>query len=120
MRFIADNEHEANERIFDWLEEERIREGAGPVERLVVVNPRHPDDAFCVGNYAARNDALILLNNPSNLDYVASAIRQVQRFGGSIRTLDFVGDPSIFSDLDKTILHRIAASARLDAANGGR
>ncbi|MDY5371843.1 MAG: ABC transporter ATP-binding protein, partial [Eggerthellaceae bacterium] len=120
VRFIADNEHEANERIFDWLEEERIREGAGPVERLVVVNPRHPDDAFCVGNYAARNDALILLNNPSNLDYVASAIRQVQRFGGSIRTLDFVGDPSIFSDLDKTILHRIAASARLDAANGGR
>lgn len=113
VRFIANNEHEANERIFDWMEAERLKEGGKPVEHLVVVNPRHPDDAFCVGNYAARNDALILLSNPGNLDYVASAIKQVQRFNGSVRTIDFIGDPSIFSDLDKTIMHRITAAARL-------
>ncbi len=110
QRFLAKNEYGANKRIFDWMQQE-FPDFYRNVDTLTVVAPRHPDDAFCIGNYVGRDNSLILLNNPNNLDYVASAVERVKEFDGRIRHLTFIGDPTIFSEVDTTILHRTAASA---------
>lgn len=109
QRFIATSEYEANQRIFDWMRKEFP--GADTADSLVVVAPRHPDDAFCVGSFAVRTNSLVLLDNPNNLDYVASAVQRIREFDGSVRKLTFIGDPTVFNDVDTTILLRTAASA---------
>lgn len=110
VRFLADNEQEAGLCILNWIEREYTREFE-QVDTLVVVAPRHPEDALCAGNYAQRNNSLILLNNPEDLDYVACAIKRLEDFQGRITNLVIIGDPTIFSETDRTILHRSAASA---------
>ena len=110
QRFLANSEFEANMRIFEWMKDE-FADDYRSIDSLVVVAPRHPDDAYCAGSFAARNNSLILLDNPNNLDYVASAVERIREFDGRIRHLTFIGDPTVFNDVDTTILHRTAASA---------
>ena len=117
LRFLAEHEFEANIIIMNWMKEERAKAGLAPIDRLVILDPHHPDDSYCAGSYAERHHAWILLSDPNNLDHEAEAIRMIQSFNGAIQTLDFIGDPSIFSDLDKTVMCRVAAKARLHAEN---
>ena len=114
QRFVANNEQEANKLIFDWMKHE-FASDLPKVDTLVVVAPRHPEDAYCAGSYAARNGCYVLLDNPNNLDYVAAAVERIKEFGGQIRRLVFVGDPTVFNEVDTTILHRTAAKAYLDS-----
>lgn len=110
VRYVAKNEYQANVLILDWYVEECFKQDVGAPDKLVVVSSKHPEDAFTVGAYAAHENAPVMLNDPTQLDSVANAIKIIESFGGSIRTLNFVGDEALFSKLDQDLLRRVAAS----------
>lgn len=110
VRFIAKDEYQANVQIMDWWIKERFNPVAEKPRALTIISSKHPEDAFAVGPFAARADAPVLLNDPTQLDSVANAIRIIEGFDGSIKKLIFVGDEALFSRLDKELLRRVAGS----------
>ena len=94
-RFVGDGLYDANEKVNAWISE-RMR-----TEALLVTSIWYPQDAVAVAAYAAKNRALVVLEDPQNLDSVAHGINYLKTQKGK---LEFVGDKSRFNDLDKSLL----------------
>ncbi len=105
--------YDANEMINGWIEQNEPN--AGNIEKLMVTSYWHPSDAYALGMYAARHQALILLEDPDNLDSVAHSLDFIEREKGRISRFIFVGDKIRFSDLDKSLLARAATLAVKDS-----
>lgn len=94
-RFVGDGPYDANEKINNWISQ-RVE-----TKCLLVVSIWNPQDAVAMAAYASKNNALIVLEDPQNLDSVAHGIEYLRTQKGK---LGFVGDKSRFNDLDKTLL----------------
>lgn len=110
VRFLARNEYQANVKILDWHVRECFVDCGENPDTMVVVSSKHPEDAFAVGAFAAHEKAPVLLNDPTQLDSVANAIQVIESFKGSITNLIFVGDETLFSNLDKKLLQNAASA----------
>mgnify|MGYP000768550198 FL=1 len=102
--------YDANGIINNWIEQNEPN--AGSIENLLVTSFWHPSDAYAAGMYAAHNNALILLEDPDNLDSVAHSINFIEQQNGRICKFTFVGDKIRFSDLDKALLAKTAAKTK--------
>ena len=98
-RFVGDGPYDANEKINNWIEQR------SSAESLLVVSIWHPEDALAIASFAVKNGALVLLEDPQNLDSVAHAIKYI---GRNKKQLRFVGDKSRFNDLDKELLVKVS------------
>ena len=102
IQICGKDAYDANELINSWIESNEPN--AGTLENLIVTSFWNPSDAYCVGMFAAKNKALLLLEDPDNLDSVAHSINFIERQHGRIRKLTFIGDKIRFNDLDKSLL----------------
>lgn len=94
-RFVGDGPYDANEKVNAWIGEHM------ETEALLVTSIWYPQDAIAIAAYAAKNRALVVLEDPQNLDSVAHGINYLKNQKGK---LGFVGDKSRFNDLDKGLL----------------
>lgn len=102
VRFCADGPYKANEAINNWIVESQ--ETDNDVENLLVSSIWNPADAFATGPYAAKTNALILLEDPQDLDSVAHAISYIEAQRGKIKRITFIGNHARFSHMDKLLL----------------
>ena len=102
VRFCADGPYKANEAINNWIVESQ--ETDNDVENLLVSSIWNPADAFAAGPYAAKTNALILLEDPQDLDSVAHAINYIEAQRGKIKRITFIGNHTRFSYMDKLLL----------------
>ena len=107
IRICGKDAYDANELINSWIESNEPN--TGTLENLIVTSFWNPSDAYCVGMFAAKNKALLLLEDPDNLDSVAHSINFIERQRGRIRKLTFIGDKIRFNDLDKSLLAKAVA-----------
>ena len=78
---------------------------------IIVSSTWHPFDSFAIGRLAAERDAIILLEDTSDLDSTAHAIKYVQELNRPVASLTFIGDNIRFSNLDKLLLAKAATIA---------
>lgn len=109
VRVCGKDAYDANEIINFWIEDNVPK--IGSPKDLVVVSFWHPSDAYVAGVFAAKIEALILLEDPDNLDSVAHSIDYIERQEGCVEHLIFVGDRMRFADLDKMLLAKAVSSA---------
>ena len=99
IRFFGKDPYDANIQINQWISLRQER-------TLVCVVPVwNPEDSIAIGPYAASCDAEVLLEDPRNLDSVASAIQVCSKSNG--RNLMFVGCRNRFSEMDKKLLAKV-------------
>lgn len=110
VRVCGKDAYDANEIINHWIELNAPE--AGALDQLVVTSFWHPSDAYAVGMYAAANKALVLLEDPDNLDSVAHSLEFIEKENGRIEKFIFMGDKIRFSDLDKQLLAKASALAK--------
>lgn len=101
MRFCGKDAYDANIEINDWIE------SFGKKETLLVVPVWNPEDSLAVGPYAVKNNALMLLEDPMNLDSVAGAIKCVKE--RNEHKVCFIGDRARFNELDKGLIAKSIA-----------
>lgn len=108
VRFCEDDAYRANEVIRAWIEGERGAEG---LTRSFIAAPSwQPAYSYTIGPYAARTGALVVLDDPQDLDSVAHAIDLFESRRGRIDLITFVGSRTQFSPLDKTMLAKAASA----------
>ena len=112
VRFCGKDVFDANALINDWLTREYLK--SDEINELLIAAAWNAPDAFAAPVYAAKNNCLILLEDPQNLDSVACAIAYIEGKKGSIKKVTFIGDRIRFNDMDKMLLAKIVVRAKKD------
>lgn len=110
-RVCADNPSEANAYINSRFVLPTISSDKFEAMTIIVSSTWHPFDSFAIGRLAAERDAIILLEDTSDLDSTAHAIKYVQELNRPVASLTFIGDNIRFSNLDKLLLAKAATIA---------
>ena len=110
-RVCGSDPYDANELINDRMASSSSGRGSIAIERLIVTSVWNPYDALAAAAYAAKTHSAFLLEDPQNLDSVAHAISYIQKKGGAVKHLTFLGDMMRFNELDKEILGKAVATA---------
>ncbi len=107
-RIVGDGPYRANELINDKIassvSSSPDSERPVTVERLIVSSAWAPFDALAAGVYAGKTRSAFLLEDPQDLDSVSHALSYIEKQGGAVRHLTFLGDSTRFSPLDQLIL----------------
>lgn len=101
VRICGEDPYDANTIINKWIEENA---GGISCESLIATSIWNPFDALAVGQYAASTDSLIILEDPQNLDSVATALDYIKSKNGAVKRITFLGDHTRFTKTDKDLL----------------
>jgi len=119
VRFDVDDEVEANIAASDWIAEQDRELGLPPADKLLVTTVWKPIDAFLIGPYLEKNNAEILLGDPGSLDATCKTFDFLERRGGSIEKLIFLGGQARYSYDDRKTLAKALARTRGEARLDG-
>lgn len=86
-------------------------------DTIVITSPGSEVDNRVAGPLAGRLDARLLLDNPQNLDSVASAISYLEKNGSGVKRLVFLGNDMRFNQFDRSLLMKAIASAKCKQAS---
>ncbi|MBC2890766.1 ATP-binding cassette domain-containing protein [Gordonibacter massiliensis (ex Traore et al. 2017)] len=112
FRFNGDGPYNTNELVDDWLESQFLIGQSSTVDHLIVASVWNPFDAFTAGMFASKTRGVFLLEDPQDIDSVSHALCYIEKKGGAIKRLTFLGDKNIYSDLDKELIGKAVAKAR--------
>lgn len=112
VRFFETSEPKLVATLNRWLVEERKFEGKAPFGSLLITSPDSVIDNHIAGPLAGRLDALILLEDPQNLDSIAHAIDAVKLQSVDIRHIVYLGNEMRFSQLNKELLAKAVINTR--------
>lgn len=104
IRFLGTNVFDANRQINEWLttlvNQKRIE-----VSGLALVTAIwDPCDSFACGPFVGINHAIVIQEEPQDLDSVSAAIDFIKKEDTYVNNLLFVGGETKFTDTDKVIL----------------
>ncbi len=103
-RFANDNQCELNKEIDRWILEQHAKERLPQINKILVSTVWEPVDAYFIGQYAAEQDALLIMSNPNDLNETVAVFDFMDELGDSIDNLMFIGGTSRFSEDDRAIL----------------
>lgn len=105
-RLAGKDPYDANKIINGYLED-KISVYTDKKE-IVVSSIKNPTDSYLAGIYADSVNGRILLEDPTNLDSVASGIRRIRDEQEKIARITFIGENNRFNELDKELLVKAA------------
>lgn len=98
-----------NGKVNDWILSERESRDLLPIE-FVVCRGTGSLDSYVTGPFAGRRGALVLIDDPSNLDSVVEAIKYLDKNATSVKHLVFLGSELCYCVLDKALLEKSLAN----------
>lgn len=104
VRLQGEGPFKANIIINQWIDNEYKTQGLTRSRNLVISSFWQPEKAFTLGIYTGKNDAVILLDDPGNLDSVAILLKYLKTNGDRYDSMLFVGDEEHFNNSDKKLL----------------
>lgn len=104
VRLLGDGPFDANIKINSWLYEEYASSNLNRSRNLIISSFWQPEKAFTLGIYAGKNDSVILLDDPGDLNSVAILLKYLQANAERYDSMLFVGDEEHFNDNDKKLL----------------
>lgn len=112
VRFRESCFEEASDAILPWLIEQQRENQAATFKTLVVTSPDADIDNNVVGPLAGRMNALILPENPGDLDSIAHAIDTARSRLGEVDRIVYLGNEMRFSKLNKELLAKAVLSKK--------
>ncbi len=97
--------------VTKWVEAQRSKRGRPLATQLVFTTSWQPVDAYLIGPYADAIDALVVIDNPENMDNTAEVIDFINSRDVQIDRLVFLGGLSRFNKTDRLILAKAAVEA---------
>lgn len=104
VRLLGEGPFKANIRINQWLDNEYKTLGLTRSRKLVISSFWQPEKAFTLGIYAGKNNSVILLDDPGDLNSVAILLKYLKTKGDRYDSMLFIGDEEHFNDSDKKLL----------------
>ena len=92
-----------NGKVNDWILSKRANQRSASFE-FVVCRGSGSLDSYVAGPFAGNRDALILVDDPSDLDSVASALNYLEKMASRTEQLVFLGSELCYCALDKALL----------------
>lgn len=110
VRFCGRDVFDANRTINEWL----IGQPSSDFEEteLLISSAWNAPDAFGIAPYAAKDGCLIMLEDPNDLDSVASCIDYIMGKEGRVRKVTFVGDHNRFTEMDRKLLAKAVSCSK--------
>lgn len=112
VRLLGEGPFKANIRINQWLDDEYKTLGLTRSRNLVISSFWQPEKAFTLGIYTGKNDSVILLDDPGDLNSVAILLKYLRANGDRYNSMLFVGDEEHFNDNDKMLLTKALLAGR--------
>ncbi len=119
VRFRESSFEGASDVILPWLIEQRRENQVAVSKTLVVTSPDADIDNNVVGPLAGRMNALILPENPGDLDSIAHAIDTARSRLGEVDRIVYLGNEMRFSKLNKELLAK-AVLGKKDSKRNSR
>ena len=112
IRICGKDPFYANSQINTWLNTEYKSKGVEISTETIISSFWRPEKAFTLGVYGGLNNAIILLDDPGNLDSVAHVLAHIKANADSIDRFLFVGDNEHFNNGDKMLLEKALLKAK--------
>lgn len=103
-RLMGDGPFNANIAINSWLDTQYKNNGIKRSKNLVISSFWQPEKAFTLGIYAGKNNSIILLDDPGDLNSVAILLKFLQSNGDRFDSMLFIGNEEHFNSSDKNLL----------------
>ncbi len=116
LEFSDSNPVALSRSINEWVDAEREHIGSSPATRFVLTTAWEPVDAYLIGPYAWANDALVVVDNPENMDNAVQVMDFIASRKSPTENLIFLGGLARFNRNDRMVL---AKAALLDARSRG-
>ena len=111
IRFCGKDPFEANAMINSWMNNQISLDYSS----AIIASPESLGETLAVNPLLSRNHYPIILENPRNLDSIVEAFSFIKK--KQICSLLFLGNETIFSKLDKELLAKVIASAKISGSN---
>lgn len=109
IRFLGKSVYDANRQINQWIDmlaSQNLIEISG---LALVTAIWDPCDSFACGPFVGSNHAIVIQEEPQDLDSVSAALDYIKSSDSNIENLLFVGGRTKFTDVDKSILAQALA-----------
>lgn len=100
-RLFAEEGYKASAQIANWMISQNI---GCTLDDILVSSVWFPENALSAGHYCASRNNVILMEDPQNLDSVITTFNYISSNKDKIGKLTFLGNASLYNDLDKQIL----------------
>ena len=109
VRFLGKNVYDASQQINQWIRLQSAKNRVQTSGLALVTAIWDPCDSFACGPFVGRNHAIVVQEEPQDLDSVSAALDFIQNEDSHIDNLLFVGGKTKFTDVDKSILAKALA-----------
>lgn len=97
---------DVNSVVNNWIYSYHGVLGVPEPSEYIVCRGLNSFDSYVLGTFAAKRNALVLIDNPADLDSVAAAVKYLEKKGSLIRKLTFLGSELCYCGLDKRLLEK--------------
>lgn len=110
VRFAGTSPFDANKTINQWIQDLAHHGNVETSSLAMVSSMWDPSDSFACGPFVGKNHAIVVQEEPQDLDSVAAVLNFIKDNDSVIDKLLFIGGKTKFSDLDKSILGKAVAA----------